>query len=99
MTDLRWVIQENLFNETEFDNFCAAIGKSGASYSVVKVIPFSHELTPDPPEGPKVVYGSTALSRIAQERGWLPGAFLNENFDHREWVKHWDDRVLNHAAE
>lgn len=32
-----------------------------------------------------IVMGATSLSRIAKNRGWTPGTYLNENFDFSKW--------------
>ena len=48
---------------------------------------------PEPlvPEGPKWVMGTYTLARIAQERGWWPGSFL-ENLNYLDWQ--WSDNYL-----
>jgi hypothetical protein len=98
--DLEWVVQENLFNEDEFAHFTDQIRKSGAKLSIVKVIPFTTIMEPEIlADGPKVVYGSTKLVRIAQERNWDPGAFFNENFSFEKWRENWGENLLNFDAE
>jgi len=32
-----------------------------------------------------IVMGATSLTRIAKNRGWTPGTYLNENFDFEKW--------------
>jgi len=32
-----------------------------------------------------MVMGATSLTRIAKNRGWIPGTYLNENFDFVKW--------------
>lgn len=32
-----------------------------------------------------IVMGATTLTRIAKNRGWLPGTYLNDNFDFSKW--------------
>lgn len=32
-----------------------------------------------------IVMGATTLSRIAKNRGWTPGTYLNDNFDFEKW--------------
>ena len=39
--------------------------------------------------------GSTLLAKVAQERGWKPGSFWNENFDYAKFVEHWGENLLN----
>lgn len=95
-----WIIQENLCNEIGFDRLLAALNKRSLPFEIVKVVPFSHELVPEPsiPEGPVIVSGSTALSKVAMERGWNPGAFLNDNFDFSVWKEKYKGLLLNEEA-
>ena len=92
-----WVIQDNVANEERYDDFIQAVGRA-FDYEVVKVIPFSHELTPDiNPPSPTMVYGSTTLVlRIAPNKGWK--VFTNENFDYTVWGEKWKGHILNEDA-
>lgn len=96
-----WVVQENLYKEEAFIDLIQALDQSTAEYEVVKVIPFSHELLPEPKSLPArvTVMGATTMIGIAKERGWFPGAFYNDNFDHKEWVKQLGTNLLNYEAE
>jgi hypothetical protein len=95
-----WIIQENLAGETGFDRLIQAVNRRSLPFQVVKVIPFSHALVPEPriPAGPVIVSGSTALSNVAVERGWKPGAFLNQNFDFAIWKEKYKSLLLNEDA-
>jgi hypothetical protein len=87
-----WIIQENLFQEREYENFLDACDRQGINYHHVKIIPFSHELVPEITEAnPILAFGSTTLVRIAQERGWKPGVFYNDNFN----FKLWSEALIN----
>jgi len=95
-----WIIQENLARETGFDRLIQALDRRSLPFQIVKVIPFSHELLPEPniPAGPVIVSGSTALGILAVERGWKPGAFLNKNFDFAIWKEKYKGLLLNEDA-
>lgn len=46
-----------------------------------------------------MVIGAYTLSKIAKDRGWVPGAFMNENFDFNVWVQQWgSENMLNGNA-
>jgi len=95
---MRWILQENLFGEKEYDQMVSALDRMGLPYSVHKVRPFTSEIIPEPeitPGEPVIVMGSTSLTRIANERGWKPGSFWNDNFDFEVQRQHWGDRMLN----
>jgi hypothetical protein len=94
-----WIIQENLFQESEYENFLDACDRQGINYRHVKIIPFSHELVPEITEpNPILAFGSTTLVRIAQERGWKPGVFYNDNFNFQVWSKALGENILNYGA-
>ena len=45
-----------------------------------------------------MVSGSLALGRIANERGWNPGSFLNDNFHYNNWLNAYGNHLLNHES-
>jgi hypothetical protein len=49
------------------------------------------------PEGPTIVMGSYTLAKIADKRGWKPGAFL-EGLSYDVWSERWGDEILNPRA-
>ena len=52
-----------------------------------------------PSDQPIMVYGSYTLALIAKQRGWSPGAFVNNNYTHSSWVLGWGaDTMLNGNA-
>jgi hypothetical protein len=94
---MHWVVQENLYKEDAFADLIRALQLSGTSYEIVKVIPFSHEVVPEPTSTDKIIVsGSTALTFIGVEKGWC--VFYNENFNHNAWVKNLGAELLNYEA-
>lgn len=95
---MKWVIQENLYKEEAFLDLLHAV--ADLDYEVVKVVPFAHELIPEPvATGNVIVMGATTMIGISQDRGWYPGAFYNENFNHKKWAEHLGTELLNYEAE
>ncbi len=96
-----WVVQENIRDEAGYADFVKALEDCGIQHSIVKVIPFAHELVPDLDfENPVVAWGSTCLDMVAKKKGWSPGTFLNENFDQRLWTEQYGrENMLNGDAE
>lgn len=46
-----------------------------------------------------VTMGSYSLALTAKEKGWVPGSFINENFEFSKWVAGWGkDNLLNGEA-
>lgn len=97
---MHWIIQENLYKEEAFTDLIQALDNYKCNYQVVKVIPFSHDLLPEPKvTGKVVVMGATTMIGIAGDRNWQPGAFYNSNFDYTVWIKHLGTELLNFEAE
>jgi hypothetical protein len=99
---MHWVIQHNLWNETGWRQMMDVIERLKISYTVVKVIPFIHELIPDDLDlwgKPVYVQGGTSLSLVARRKGWSPGTFLNENHNFMVWAKKYKEHCLNYDAE
>ncbi len=96
---MHWILQLDLEAGHSEEVFLEAIQEQGLPHTCVKVVPFSHELVPEPEvEGKVVCYGGTVLKQIAQERGWKPGVYLNSNFDFESWRGNWGSLMLNHEA-
>ncbi len=96
---MHWVIQENLYHEEGFYGLLRALERLGLPYSVHKVVPFTSRLIPDvdiPPDTPIIVMGATTMVRIAGERGWVPGAYFNDDFNFEVHVASpWKPHMLN----
>lgn len=87
---MHWIIQTNLSNGLpgcDLERQLAALDEIGASYTRAKLVPFFGIFDPEvqPPSGPVIALGSTTMLRVAQQRGWNPGVFFNENFRFEVW--------------
>jgi hypothetical protein len=95
-----WVVQNNIRDEASYESFIQALDEYAVPYTIVKVIPFSHETIPDVDlQSDVLVWGSTTLDLVAKHKGWNPGTFLNENFDQRIWLRAFGNHMLNADAE
>jgi len=93
------LVQNNLSSEADFDRMLDALKAAGVEYSIVKVIPFAHEIMPDVnPPGQVMVWGAHTMSMVAKQKGWVPGAFINENFDMRVLHEKYGSHMLNSDA-
>jgi ATP-grasp domain, R2K clade family 3 len=96
---MHWVVQNNLFNERGFHTLMQVLRNGGIPHTLVKVIPFGGGVEPTVDvAGPVIVMGSLSLTRYAMQRGWVPGAFINDNFDFRMWREHLGEHLLNADA-
>ena len=74
---MKWIIQNNIFNEANYDKILDTLKRLDFEYTEVKVVPFIHTLEPEPVIDTQVVcYGSTGLTKISMQRGWKPGVFF-----------------------
>ncbi len=100
---MKWILQTNIYEEEGYGRILSAIERRGLPLTTVKVVPFVGDLEPVSGELPgpyerAIVMGSYSLARVATQRGWYPGAFL-ENLDYTIQRNHWGERMLNHDAE
>ena len=96
---MKWVIQTNIWAEEGFEHLLAALDRLGLERCLVKVVPFEGRLEPVEGELPgdgedAIVMGSYTLAKVARDRGWRPGAFL-DNLDYEVQREHWGTRMLN----
>jgi len=97
-SSMHWILQLDLEAGHAEEAMLDAIKDLSLPHTCVKVVPFSHELIPEPkvdPEDQVVCYGGIGLKSIAAERNWNPGIYLNENFVFERWLENWGDRILN----
>ncbi len=93
---MHWIVQDNLFSEAGYRGLMEQLQRHQIEHTIVKVVPFSHELIPEVnPTGLVYACGSTTLSKVAHERGWTPGSFINENFHYNRWLENFGDYLLN----
>jgi hypothetical protein len=91
-----WVVQENIQNEDRYEAFIAALKEFNIEHVVVKVVPFARTIIPDiNPTGRVIGWGSISMDFVAKLKGWVPGTFLNDNFNQIIWSKAYGDNMLN----
>lgn len=93
-----WIVQRNMWEEERLDEFLRLLKARNLPHVARKVVPFANvfafEVDPDcgetpfeVPPGKVCVYGSTTLSNMAIERGWSPGAYINEHFEYARFLE------------
>jgi hypothetical protein len=93
---MHWIVQNNLYSEAGYAALMETLERHQIPHTVVKVVPFSHELIPEiQPEGLVYVCGSTTLAKVACDRKWTPGSFINEDFHYSRWQAHLGRHLLN----
>ncbi|MCC7247089.1 MAG: ATP-grasp domain-containing protein [Lysobacter sp.] len=94
---MHWILQENLFRETEWEHLVAAIDRFDLPFSVHKVVPFVGELEPVPvlQADKAVCFGSYSMRHAAKAHGWNPGVYDLFDQDFLVQKAAWGDRMLN----
>lgn len=96
---LHWIIQDSPYREEGHHQLKSFLERLKIPHTEVKVIPFSHEIIPEPNvTNPVIVMGTTTLIEQARQYDWAPGVFMNENFDYRYYLQHYGDHMLNSDA-
>ncbi|MFZ6681682.1 ATP-grasp domain-containing protein [Undibacterium sp. Tian12W] len=96
---MHWVIQRSIFKPGNYDLLIQALDSLEVVYTSVTIKPGTYDLEPAVKLTGKVyVCGAIKLAKIANERGWLPGSLLNENFNFNVWQQHLGSELLNHAV-
>jgi hypothetical protein len=98
---MHWMIQENLFKESEWETLVSTLDRFAIPYTVVKVVPFVGEIVPEPPADLKnvICFGSYSMRHAAKKYGWTPGVYDLEPFDFTKQLERWGDRMLNADAQ
>ena len=99
---MRWVLQNNIFNEAGWDKLVEVLGRFGLPFYEFKVVPFVGELYPEPDPNlgsePVICFGSYSMRHAAKRYGWSPGVFDLQAHDFREQLERWGDRMLNASS-
>lgn len=96
---MHWILQEDLFLDTEWATLTQTLDRYGIPYSAHKILPMG-ELTPPPQvsEDQVICLGSYSMRHAVARYGWTPGIYnlLEQNFEVQK--EHWGDRMLNHDS-
>lgn len=95
-----WVIQTNLIDKDQTDSVAFAARNAGADVIAATIIPFCEDIKMDslPKDNIVIPYGSTKLSRLADEHNWT-GLFFDRNlFTVPTWLANRND-MLNECVE
>lgn len=93
---LKWVLQDNLIKEDDITKIVVQLERQCINYSLVRLIPFGGSLETDINYGGIVfVYGSSVLTQIAKQKGWL---CFDDNLDMALINKGYGNLMLNSDA-
>jgi hypothetical protein len=97
---MHWVIQGNLFKPDTLKCLIHALRQLDLPYSLVEIPAGSTTLLPDVvPAGKVIAFGALKMALVCRAKGWVPGSFLNANFDSSIWEKELPQHFLNAGAD
>ena len=89
-----YVVQKNVFKETNYELIFEALNKLGLEYEVVEFDSNGNvEVLTDRTD--VFVFGSVTLARISTDRGWVPGSYYGGNHDFSIYSEKYGDNLLN----
>ncbi len=93
---MHWVIQQKIFKPDNYKLLTHALESIGVQYTSVSIPRGTYELEPNVnPPGKVYVCGAIKMAKIARDRGWEPGSFLNDKFKFDLWLKELGHELLN----
>lgn len=94
-----YLIQENLFSESHYDQLIATMARFELQHQIVKIVPFTRDILFEPIETKNVFcFGSVKMAHIAADYGWQPGSFYNANHDYEVYLPHYQNNLLNYDS-
>jgi hypothetical protein len=93
---MHWIIQQSIFKPDNFQLLVSALDMFGIAYTPISIPNGTWDMVPDAAVDGKVyVCGAIKLAKIARERAWSPGSFLNDNFSFDLWLEKLGPELLN----
>ena len=93
-----YVVQENVFNEANYDNLVLALDKLSLPYEIVKVKAFLKTFRVKTKRKDVFPFGSLKMARLSAKRGWQPGSQMNANHDYLVYRDHYKENLLNYDS-
>jgi hypothetical protein len=93
---VHWVIQQSIFKPENYNRLVHALELSGTPYTSVSIKNGTYNMSPEVNvEGKVYVCGAIRMGKIARDKDWVPGSFLNENFNVARWRAVLAEELLN----
>lgn len=93
---MHWVIQQSIFKPANYESLVTTLDNFEVPYTSVSIANGTFDMLPDVnPPGKVYVCGAIKLARIARDKAWVPGSFLNENFSFDIWLRELGVELLN----
>lgn len=90
-----YLIQENLFKETNFHILIDILDRHKLPYEIIEYRPFSDEVKFFTDRKDVFVFGSVSMTNASLKYDWNPGVFYNDNHDMEIYMKKYGEHMLN----
>jgi hypothetical protein len=98
---IQWVVQQNLTNQSDFDQIKNACQKIGVPFLGLNIIPFTKKLPAFERSSHSIIYGSTTFNALAfGDERLSKGVFYDElHFSMENYIEKWQQHMLNYDAQ
>ncbi|AWH87015.1 DUF4343 domain-containing protein [Flavobacterium album] len=93
-----YIIQENIFEEPNYNKIFEELERRNIPYEIVKIMPFAEAFEFGTFHTNVFVYGSVKLAKMAQKYDWYPGSFYGGNHSFEIYSKYYGEHLLNHDS-
>ena len=94
-----YLVQENTFNERNYNNIVHALDRLELGYEFCKFKPFIDEVSFTTDRKDVFCFGGYSMTNTAEKYGFYPGCMGNANHDFEVYGKHYGENMLNHDAQ
>lgn len=95
---MHYIVQENVFKETNYDNLIKALDRLKLSYEIVNVKPYLEDFEYNSDRKDIFAFGSLKMARLSQKYGWYPGSQMNDNHDFMVYKDYYKEHLLNYDS-
>jgi hypothetical protein len=88
-----WIIQRDFYSQPNFDKLVQTLERNGIEHIETRVNEI--ETLTIPKDIPVMVCGGESIAMVAVKNNWIPGSFLNYNFNYITWSTQYGDDLLN----
>jgi hypothetical protein len=95
---MHWVIQKTIFKPINYQALTESLTRNNVPFITVSIPPGTLNLNPDLAglnNNNVYVCGAIKMAKIAEQKNWYPGSFLNANYNFSIWLRELKDELLN----
>lgn len=94
-----YIIQENVFQDRNYDIIFEALNRLDLEYEVVSCLPDSTSFNFNTTRKDVFPFGSVKMARLSNENDWYPGSFFGNNHDYSIYSQHYKENLLNYDSQ